>query len=54
MKITGDSFWDELKDKAGVCCGIEDFFYGMRESAVYHKKRLFAATRVWARLKVNG
>jgi uncharacterized glyoxalase superfamily protein PhnB len=30
-----DSLWEQLKDKARVCYGIEDFFYGMREFAVY-------------------
>jgi len=30
-----DSLWEKLKDKARVCYGIEDFFYGMREFAVY-------------------
>ena len=30
-----DSLWGKLKDKARVCYGIEDFFYGMREFAVY-------------------
>ena len=30
-----DALWDELKDKARVCYGIEDFFYGMREFAIY-------------------
>ena len=24
----------ELKDKAGVCCGIEDFFYGACKCAI--------------------
>ncbi|HYJ90112.1 MAG TPA: VOC family protein, partial [Pyrinomonadaceae bacterium] len=26
-----DSFSEELKDKARICYGIENFFYGMRE-----------------------
>ena len=26
-----DTLWEKLKDKAQVCYGIEDFFYGMRE-----------------------
>lgn len=30
-----DSLWEHLKDKTEVCYGIEDFFYGMREFAVY-------------------
>jgi uncharacterized glyoxalase superfamily protein PhnB len=30
-----DALWEELKDKARVCYGIEDFFYGMREFGVY-------------------
>jgi uncharacterized glyoxalase superfamily protein PhnB len=30
-----DSLWEKLRDKAEVCYGIEDFFYGMREFAVY-------------------
>ena len=30
-----DALWDELKDKAPVCYGVENFFYGMREFAVY-------------------
>ena len=30
-----DALWNELKDKADVCYGIEDFFYGMREFAIY-------------------
>jgi len=30
-----DALWDELKDKVRVCYGIEDFFYGMREFAIY-------------------
>lgn len=30
-----DALWEKLKDKAGVCYGIEDFYYGMREFAVY-------------------
>jgi len=30
-----DALWSELKDKARVCYGIEDFFYGMREFAIY-------------------
>jgi uncharacterized glyoxalase superfamily protein PhnB len=30
-----DGLWEELKDKARVCYGIENFFYGMREFAVY-------------------
>ncbi|MEP6789357.1 MAG: VOC family protein, partial [Acidobacteriota bacterium] len=29
-----DALWEKLKDKAGVCYGIEDFYYGMREFAV--------------------
>lgn len=30
-----DALWEKLKDKAKVCYGIEDFYYGMREFAVY-------------------
>src|SRR5262249_44442419 len=30
-----DALWEELKDKARICYGIEDFFYGMREFAIY-------------------
>ena len=30
-----DALWEKLKDKARVCYGIEDFYYGMREFAVY-------------------
>lgn len=30
-----DQFWTELKDKAKVCYGIENFDWGMREFAVY-------------------
>ena len=30
-----DALWEHLKDKARVCYGIENFFYGMREFAVY-------------------
>jgi len=30
-----DALWEKLKDKAQVCYGIEDFFYGMREFAIY-------------------
>jgi uncharacterized glyoxalase superfamily protein PhnB len=30
-----DALWVQLKDKARVCYGIEDFFYGMREFAIY-------------------
>lgn len=30
-----DGLWCQLKDKAKVCYGIEDFFYGMREFAIY-------------------
>ena len=30
-----DALWDEFKDKARVCYGIEDFFYEMREFAIY-------------------
>jgi uncharacterized glyoxalase superfamily protein PhnB len=30
-----DSFSEELKDKARICYGIENFFYGMREFAIY-------------------
>ena len=30
-----DALWEKLKDNAKVCYPIEDFFYGMREFAVY-------------------
>jgi uncharacterized glyoxalase superfamily protein PhnB len=30
-----DALWEELKDKARVCYSIENFFYGMREFAIY-------------------
>jgi uncharacterized glyoxalase superfamily protein PhnB len=30
-----DALWEKLKDKARVCYGIENFFYGMREFALY-------------------
>ena len=30
-----DGLWSDLKDKAEVCYGIENFHYGMREFAVY-------------------
>jgi uncharacterized glyoxalase superfamily protein PhnB len=30
-----DGLWNELKDKASVCYGIENFNYGMREFAIY-------------------
>ena len=30
-----DALWSDLKDKARVCYGIEDFYYGMREFAIY-------------------
>jgi catechol 2,3-dioxygenase-like lactoylglutathione lyase family enzyme len=30
-----DELWEELKDKARVCYGIENFEWGMREFAVY-------------------
>lgn len=30
-----DDLWQKLKDKARVCYDIEDFYYGMREFAVY-------------------
>jgi uncharacterized glyoxalase superfamily protein PhnB len=30
-----DALWDDLKDKANICYGIENFFYGMREFAIY-------------------
>ena len=30
-----DALWEQLKDKAKICYGIEDFYYGMREFAVY-------------------
>jgi uncharacterized glyoxalase superfamily protein PhnB len=30
-----DALWEALKDKARVCYGLENFFYGMREFAIY-------------------
>lgn len=30
-----DSLWEQLKGKASVCYGIENFPYGMREFAVF-------------------
>ena len=30
-----DRLWEELKDKARVCYGIKDLFYGMRKFAIY-------------------
>lgn len=30
-----DEIWEQLKDKAKVCYGIENFEYGMREFAIY-------------------
>lgn len=30
-----DALWEKLKDKGRVCYGIEDFYYGMREFAIY-------------------
>jgi len=30
-----DALWEKLKDKTKVCYGIENFFYGMREFAIY-------------------
>lgn len=30
-----DALWEDLKDKANICYGIEDFYYGMREFAIY-------------------
>jgi len=30
-----DAIWDELKEKAEVCYGLETFDYGMREFAIY-------------------
>src|SRR5689334_22542887 len=30
-----NALWEQLKDKAKICYGIEDFYYGMREFAVY-------------------
>ncbi len=30
-----DALWENLKDKARVCFGIESFEYGMREFAIY-------------------
>jgi len=30
-----DGLWQQLKDKAEVCYGIENFHYGMREFAIY-------------------
>jgi hypothetical protein len=50
MKITVDSLWDKPKDKAGVCCGIEDFFYG---SPQYEKNAICCSSGMTSRLKVN-
>jgi uncharacterized glyoxalase superfamily protein PhnB len=30
-----EALWEQLKDKARVCYGIENFEYGMREFAIY-------------------
>lgn len=30
-----DGLWEQIKDKAKVCYGIENFEYGMREFAIY-------------------
>ena len=30
-----DELWKKLRDKAPICYGIENFYYGMREFAVY-------------------
>ena len=30
-----DALWEKLRDKAPICYGIEDFYYGKREFAVY-------------------
>lgn len=30
-----DGVWEELKDKARICYGIESFDFGMREFAIY-------------------
>lgn len=30
-----DALWEQLKDKANVCYGIENFDHGMREFAIY-------------------
>lgn len=30
-----DALWEKLKDKVKVCYGIEDFYYGMREFAIF-------------------
>ena len=30
-----DELWQELKDKTQVCYPLEDFYYGMREIAIY-------------------
>jgi len=30
-----DALWQQLKDKARVCYGIENFDHGMREFAIY-------------------
>lgn len=30
-----DALWDDLKDKARIAYGIENFEYGMREFAIY-------------------
>lgn len=30
-----DTLWNQLKDKANICYGIENFDHGMREFAIY-------------------
>lgn len=30
-----DALWEQLKDKANICYGIENFDHGMREFAIY-------------------
>jgi len=33
--FTGSELWNSLKDVVKVCYPMEDFFYGMREFAIY-------------------
>jgi len=33
--FTGSELWNSLKDVVKVCYSMEDFFYGMREFAIY-------------------
>jgi hypothetical protein len=40
-----DALWNELKDKARISCGIEDFEYGMREFAIHYMLQFGQETR---------